>query len=152
MTTSASKKRFGDAVRDAVRGNRIAGILIGAPGIEAGPFDGGCRVLARALLLLVPGGRVVTIEGQVAARSQPHRLVWQAEHYGFEFPGGGVVDGDGYAATRGEWMRRFVRNELVNRPVRVVAGETPSQEVPTDARVERRLALEIRRHLKPKRK
>ncbi len=129
----------GGVVRDALQKNEIYTILSTAPNIESGPLDGACRVVARALKIVEPEGTIVTLESKINGK-------WQAEHYGLETPGGGILDGLGWTPTRDEWIIRFADEEnmlLHDRPTRVVTGETPSEDIPIDHRVERELAAAL---------
>ena len=140
------KQWFGDKVKRAFRSNAIASITIDAPEVGAGWLDGGCRILARALKMLEPDGRIVTILFKFDGKLQ-------GDHYGYEFADGGVVDGNGYFPDRNSWMEEFVSSEAPERrgKVKVVDGEYPSELVPTIPSVEKALADSIARVLSGKR-
>lgn len=67
---------------------------------EAGPFDGGCLIVAQALIQAAGRGELV----RVASELNP------AEHYGARIDGV-VYDFNGAAASEQEWVERFVSTE-----------------------------------------
>lgn len=140
------KRWFGGRIKGAFKKDHIIGILLDSDVIGAGPCDGGCRVLAKALTFVEPEGKIVTMEHQV-------RGEWYPTHYGYEFRDGGIVDGNGYYANRNSWMRKFIKDEVAPfartpvEPHRVSEGELDSDEVPEDPSAARALADAIARHL-----
>jgi N12 class adenine-specific DNA methylase len=133
-------KWLGDKIKQAFKKDAVASILLDSGPIQSGPLDGGCRVLARALKRIEPSGKIITIEGQLKDGT------WQAEHYGFELDGG-MIDGDGYAASREAWAKRFANNESLDRPYRITEGEVQSEDVPQDAPTEKKLAAALEQEL-----
>jgi len=133
-------KWIGGKVKRAFKDNAIYSILLDSGPVQAGPLDGGCRILARALKRIEPSGKIITIESPTTDGG------WEAEHYGFELEGG-VIDGDGYTPSRDAWAKGFAKNEHFNRPYRVTEGEVPSDDIPQDAPTEKKLADALNRKL-----
>ncbi|MFZ4436834.1 MAG: JAB domain-containing protein [Syntrophales bacterium] len=133
---------LGDKVKQAFRKDEVVSILTDAGPIQSGPLDGGCRVLARALKRIEPTGKIITIEGQLEDGT------WQAEHYGLELEGG-MIDGNGYAASREEWAKDFAMNESLDIPYRITEGEVQSEDIPQDAPTEKKLAAALEKEFAP---
>ena len=136
------KRWFGDKVKRAFRNSAIASITINAPEIGSGWLDGGCRILARALKIIEPSGNIVTIVRHYEGE-------WNADHYGYEFSDGGIVDGEGFVSDKNAWLERFIRLEMLNNTgeMKVVDGEVGSDEIPTIPSLEHALADSISKFL-----
>jgi len=100
------------------RRDRVMGVLLDALG--SGPFDGGCLVVAKALVRLVPECKVVTMVRRLDnGKDIP-------DHYAAQCPDGGIIDADGYAPNPQAFIKRFLKNES-------------SQDDPASYRVEPRM-------------
>ncbi len=114
-----------DSLAARFRSNEIYGILLNAPSIQSGPFDGGCLVCAKALARVIPGAEVVTM---INPRGEP-------DHYGVKLPDGAYGDADGYAESAEEWAARFKNKENLDFTPEVVDELVPSDSIPDDASV-----------------
>ncbi len=110
--------------RDLHRAIRAEAHHILMPAIGAGAMDGGCRIVARAIVRAVPGARVVTMMGDPGGG-------WRPEHYG-AMAAGLIVDGAGVSRSPEGWIARFARLESVRWPLRFEDREVPSREIPRD--------------------
>ena len=136
---SSRAEYIGRKVKESFSQYEVMDILINAPMVRTGPLDGGCRILARALRLIEPSGKVVTLEGKTDDG-------WQAEHYGFQLDKA-VIDAYGYSKNIHTWAKRFIRLENCKFLSRVVESESSSDEVPADIYTEQLLAKTLRRYL-----
>jgi hypothetical protein len=105
--------------------------------------DGGCRILAEAYLLWLPGAARYVLVGSHGATvpKVQHVVARVGDHY---------LDGDG-ASTAAEMLERWRSQEDVLRPslvpdpdARLADEET---EIPYDSELSRRLAVELQRRL-----
>ena len=135
-------KWIGDKIKKAFKKDSIVSILLDFGPIQAGPLDGGCLVLARALKRIEPTGKIITIEGHQEDGT------WQAEHYGFEL-NGVMIDGAGHAPSREVWAKRFAKNENLDRPYRITEGQVESDEIVQDVPTEKKLAAALEKELAP---
>ncbi|MCX7008791.1 MAG: strawberry notch family protein, partial [Kiritimatiellaeota bacterium] len=122
-------------IKSAFKRNDVATVLANSKA-DAGPFDGGCLIVAHAFLQLLPQGKLVRMESLVDG--QP-----QAEHYGVRFPDGRILDADGFAADGDAWIKLFSEQELLRRAAVVKEGWIPS-EAPSDPSAEKKLANVLR--------
>lgn len=96
---------------------------------QAGPFDGGCLICARALLLAFKNGKLVHI-----ARSG------QAEHYGVEFDGR-IYDFYGAHKNADDWITTFGKKEFLPATSCVVKyGLGKPGEIPDDPAAAKHIA------------
>jgi hypothetical protein len=90
---------------------------------QSGPFDGGCLIIAKAIIL-VAGGSLVRVVSDVNGG--------QTEHYG-ALVEGVIFDFDGPTNNSDEWLARFKRNEyIVDRSLSLGHGYDGSSEIPDD--------------------
>ena len=101
-------------------------------GSDSGPFDGGCLICAKAIILAAGAGELVRI-----VRSERPDT---AEHYGARV-NGVIYDFDGAAMTPEEWIERFAINEGVrDRPMSFGIGLGDKGDTPEDAVIENKVA------------
>lgn len=103
--------------------DQVAQALIESPA-NAGPFDGGCRIFANALLRAFGSGTLVRIVSQ--------RGGGQTEHYGAKLHGV-VVDFAGPAISPTAWVERFASAEhLEKETLSAVDGDDPETSISED--------------------
>lgn len=129
-------REFGNNIKKAFKKNNIYSILSNSP-IESGPFDGGCRIVARTLKKLKPEGKIITITSDIGDDN------WQAEHYGLAVDSG-VIDGDGFSSSKEIWAKNFTKREFMSRPYKIVDKEVSSEFIDTDEETEKKLALALK--------
>lgn len=110
-------------------GNPVAQLLIDA--CKAGPLDGGCLIVARALNELFPSGEIVHLWSNARGG--------QAEHYGLRLPDGGILDGEGRFDTAEAWIRHY-ENEISRRPLTILPGLAVHSDIIDDPKAAKRLA------------
>ena len=98
---------------------------------------GSCRVLARALIQVMPEARIWTV---VDASMHP-----EPQHYVVQLPDGRFVDGDG-VSTRSQLIERLEKDELLQR-CRLVEGELSSSGIPAPATAVNEVAAFLWRQL-----
>ena len=86
----------GPSVRAAFESDEITELVLDAT--DAGPFDGGCLVCAKALILASDKGTLVRIASDANGG--------QAEHYGAEI-NGNVYDASGKYANGAAWLANY---------------------------------------------
>jgi hypothetical protein len=94
-------------------GNAIYTCLLDSPA-QAGPFDGGCLILAQALCLAFPNTRIVHLVNVYGV----------IEHFGV-MQNRIVYDMDGPASPKG-WISRFIATEHPSSHVMSRTGYSPS--------------------------
>jgi hypothetical protein len=97
-------RKLGHKIKKAFRRNRVMKVLVDALG--SGPFDGGCLVVAKALIRLFPELKIVTMILNHYGENIP-------AHYAVMCPDGGIIDGDGYAPSPEAFIKRFIKNESI---------------------------------------
>jgi hypothetical protein len=127
------------SIVDLKRRNEVMDVLLNS-NAASGPFDGGCLIFAKALQFAFDTGVIVRMESDVYGKKQ-------AEHYGLALADGTILDADGPASGPEEWVRRFTRNEILDRPVVVVPGIMTDSDIPDDQHAAKELAKIIRRLL-----
>lgn len=116
-------------IRAALNSNAAAQLLCDACG--AGPCDGGCLIVAKALQYAFASGAIIHLESPV--------LGGQIEHYGLVLPHGTVLDGEGIFADDLSWARAY-ESTWRRGPLIVGFGVPGHSEVPDDPRASRELA------------
>jgi hypothetical protein len=102
--------------------------VLGAEHLGFGPFDGGCGIVATGIQMAY-GGDIVTLVDRLG----------RAHHYGV-MVADSVFDFDGAAASPADWVARFCRNEALAFPLFFAAHQVPSDSIPYDRAVSRRIA------------
>lgn len=132
-------REFGDKIKKAFKNNYIYSILLNSP-VESGPFDGGCRIVARTLQKIKPEGKIITITSDIGDDN------WQAEHYGLAIDNG-VVDGDGFSSSKEVWAKNFTKKEFMTRPYKIVDKEISSDFIDKDDKTEKELEMALKKFL-----
>jgi hypothetical protein len=96
-------RKLGKEIKKAFRRNGVMTVLLNA--LHSGPFDGGCLVVAKAIVRLVPECKVVTM----VRRLDNGKDI--SDHYAVQCPDGGIIDADGYSPNTQAFIKRFLRNE-----------------------------------------
>ena len=115
--------------------------LVNNSPVQSGPFDGGCLIVAKAIIRAIDGGELVRLISR--------KRVTQTEHYGVMHKGV-IYDFDGSAKTPDEWIKRFVENEQVyDRVLSFATGYDENSSICDDARTTKNISKIIMRHWKP---
>ena len=113
-------------IRAAFSSNEILAVLLDDSTAQSGPFDGGCLIVAKALLLLTGKGTLIRI-----VRHEPHT---QTEHYGIEIDGH-IYDASGKHQNATAWINTFASRELIAPPLLFFAyGYDEASDIPDDPR------------------
>jgi hypothetical protein len=132
MLISAIKKTYKD--------EKFWSILLDESTAQSGPFDGGCLICARALILACPSAELVRITSPCNGG--------QTEHYGVRLEGL-IYDFDGLASSHTEWIDRFKKVELVNdRELGFATGYDPDTPTPDDVRASEQISQLIVNYMK----
>ena len=100
--------------------------LVEKSNAQSGPFDGGCLICAKAIIMGFGQGRLVRITSNLNGG--------QTEHYG-ALVGGYIYDMDGLAEASGRWIERFAENEQVfDRDLFYAEGYDEKTGTPDDPR------------------
>lgn len=133
-------KKFSNAILAAFKSNAVASILQKSVA-KSGPFDGGCLIVAKALVHVAGTGELATIAS--------NRNGYQTEHYGALIQDA-YYDADGGAASFDEWRDRFVDHEGLDmeaglEPVEYYEGRGVDEEgdIPDDPRAVKLLTNEL---------
>lgn len=103
QTLNNSEGFISDAIIKTYNDDRFWTILLDQSSAQSGPFDGGCLICAKAMMLAFGGGnlgRITSPDGKT-------------QHYGVEL-NGAIYDFDGRAKTSQEWIDRFMENESIS--------------------------------------
>lgn len=122
---------LGPAIQAAFQDDRAWKILVEDSCVKAGPFDGGCLVVANAILQAAGHGALVRIASDLNG----------AEHYGAAVDGL-VYDGAGGHASPDAWLTHLVQHELVSgRRLTYAEGlDAAATEIVADPAAERALS------------
>lgn len=100
--------------------------------IESGPFDGGCLIVARAIIKFVGKGKIVRI-----ISNANHD---QTQHYG-ALINNRIYDADGEHANWQSWIKYFSTVELVqNQQLGYAMGVDPHSSIPDSEELADQLA------------
>jgi len=122
-------------LKKAFRSEAVYEILLDKSIAASGPFDGGCLIFAKALIMIA-GGTLVRITSDAND--------WQTEHYGAKI-GEFIYDGDGRHKDGKSWINCFAKNEMITpsereRKLDYAEGYDSDSEIPDDAHASKLLA------------
>lgn len=115
----------------AQRDHRIASIL-GSGGLNCGPFDGGCLIVARALIKAAGRGQLARLDSQHGP-----------EHFG-AFIDGRFMDLSGAYESGNAWAAAIARQELIGDRLLVVRLGFAQSEFPDPPAVSNEIAVRLR--------
>jgi hypothetical protein len=114
-------------------------VLVDESVAQSGPFDGGCLICAKALMLTVTDAELVRITSPLNGG--------QTEHYGVRV-NGSIYDFDGIAHTEDKWIDRFRAVELVyDRDLDFGVGFDAKTGTPDDPEASKKISQIILKYM-----
>lgn len=114
-------------------------ILVDQSTARSGPFDGGCLICAKAMMLCVDGVELVRITSTLSGG--------QTEHYGVSYKEK-IYDFAGVAHSPAKWLERFRREEnIYDRELGFAVGFDLNSEIPDDVRAAKLISQIITKYL-----
>ena len=127
------------AIKSTISDNSFWEILATKSIAQAGPFDGGCLICAKALQLSLEGAELVRITSTANEE--------QTEHYGIRLDGV-IYDMAGMAETEAEWLEGFKASEGVrDRELLFSTGYDSASDIPDDPWASKEISKIITKHL-----
>lgn len=116
--------RVESAIANTYKDEEFWSAIVENSSAQSGPFDGGCLICAKAILMAFGGDKLVRITSELNGG--------QTEHYG-ALVGGLIFDLDGPAENQQAWIHRFVENEQVHdRQCSYSEGYDSDSDIPDD--------------------
>ena len=127
------------AIRKAGRSNQVMKALVDESEAQSGPFDGGCLIFAKALMMALGSGVLVRMESELNGG--------QTEHYGLAV-GDTIYDASGGYHSPEEWISTFIEVEGIHdRTLRLADGYDPDSDIPDDPQASKKVATLLRPYL-----
>jgi len=92
------------AIKKMYKDDQFWEILVNESAAKSGPFDGGCLICAKAIMLALDNAELVRITSRLNGG--------QTEHYGIRYKRK-FYDMSGVAHSTTDWIERFKADELV---------------------------------------
>jgi hypothetical protein len=142
MTTPCTRRDLDLAIRRTAHSEEFCDLLMNRSQAEAGPFDGGCLIAARALIQAfgdAPGS------AQLVCMVSPLNG-GQVEHFGAQI-GHWIADFNGTFLTPKDWIDRFAAEEHIDaRLLSFHAGEPADHGIVDDPQASAQAAEILRAH------
>jgi GNAT superfamily N-acetyltransferase len=136
---TVTKKDIATAIRRTYKDDSFWDLMVNRSKAQSGPFDGGCLVVAQALVEAFPGAELVRMVSPLNGG--------QTEHYGARI-GKYLCDFYGPFDTPKAWIDNFVREESIrDRALSFAEGSNPQAEIVDDPETSSKVAALLKEHM-----